>query len=634
MSDLFKGYVRTKNKKCTQKFAGGEKLLTLEQARKFDEYAGILAEGTILIDIDDQEQSGVLMDIVEDLQLNCRVIQTTRGRHFYFKNTKVAKCATHARLACGLTADIKLGSKNSYSILKFDGDERFVEWEEEGDVSELPAWLLPVKTDTDFWNMSEGDGRNDKLFKYILTLQKSRMQKEDIKETLRIINRYILQDKLSDSELNTIMRDEAFVDMSTDPSAFFTAKGSFKFDEFSKYLIETNRIIKINRQLHIYDGGIYKLGYESIQAEMIKHISNLNKQKRNEVMAYLDLLIRENTQPSGAEWIAFRNGVYNIDTEEFREFDPSLVITNKINHDYRAGAYSEIADRTLDKLACHDEKIRALLEEVIGYTFYRRNELRKAFILTGDRHNGKSTYLDMIARLLGDDNTTALDLKELGDRFKTAELFGKLANIGDDIGDEFIANPAIFKKVVSGDRVNAERKGQDPFDFTCYAKQLFSANNIPRIKDKSGAVIDRLIIVPFDASFSRDDPDYDPYIKYKLREEPVMEYLVQLGLKGLRRVLDNQGFTESRKVEENLKEYEESNNPILLFFQDAEESDVVGRQTKFVYQKYAEFCISNSYQQLSNIEFSKQVKKYFDCTIEVTREGGKSVRIFRKIKEE
>lgn len=634
MSELFRGFVRTKNKKCTQKFAGGEKLLTLAQARKFDEYAGILAKDTILIDIDDGEQSEVLMDIVEDLQINCRVIQTTRGRHFYFKNKGVAKCATGARLACGLTADIKLGSKNSYAILKFDGDERFVEWEEEGDVCGLPAWLMPVKTDTDFWMMAEGDGRNDKLFNHILTLQKHRLQKDDIKETLRIINRYILKDKLKESELNTIMRDDAFVDMSRDPAGFFTAKGQFKFDEFSKYLIETNRIIKINRQLHIYDGGIYRLGYEAIQAEMIKHISNLNKQKRNEVIAYLDLLITENTAPSDAEWIAFRNGLYNINTDEFRDFDPSLVITNKINHDYRAGAYSEIADRTLDRLACHDEKIRALLEEVIGYTFYRRNELRKAFILTGDRHNGKSTYLDMIGQLLGDENTTALDLKELGDRFKTAEIFSKLAVLGDDIGDEFIANPAIFKKIVSGDRVNAERKGQDPFDFTPYSKLLFSANNIPRIKDKSGAVIDRLIIVPFDASFSKDDPDYDPYIKYKLRDESVMEYLVQLGLKGLRRVLDNQGFTESRKVAENIREYEESNNPVLLFFQDAEEGDVVGRQTKFVYQKYAEFCLSNSYQQLSNIEFSKQVKKYFDCVIDVTRQDGKSVRVFRKIKEE
>lgn len=629
---LFKGYVKTKNKKCTQKFANGEKLLTLVEAQKCDEYAGILGEETILIDIDDQEQSEILMNIVEEKQLNCRVYQTTRGRHFLFKNKGVSKCATHTKLACGLVADIKIGAKNSYSILKFNGEERFIEWDvEDGqEYDELPYWMKPIKTDIELLNMEEGDGRNQKLFNYILTLQKNRLQKDEIKETLRIINRHILKEKLKDSELNTIMRDEAFIDISKDPSNFFNSKGQFKFDEFSKYLIETNRIIKINGQLHIYKDGIYRLGLEDIQAEMIKHISNLNKQKRNEVMSYLDLLIRENTKPSDAAYIAFSNGVYNIDTGDFCDFDPNLIITNKVNHEYREGAYSEIADKTLNKLACNDPAIRALLEEVIGYTFYRRNELRKAFILTGDRHNGKSTYLDMIAQLLGDDNTTALDLKELGDRFKTAELFGKLANIGDDIGDEFIANPAIFKKVVSGDRVNAERKGQDPFDFTCYAKLLFSANNIPRIKDKSGAVIDRLIIVPFDASFSKQDTDYDPYIKYKLRDESVMEYLVQLGIQGLKRVLENQGFTTNDKVQENLKEYEENNNPILIFLQDLEESDVIGKQTKYIYQKYAEFCISNSYQQLSNIEFSKQVKKFFDCNIEVTRENGKSVRVFKK----
>lgn len=628
---LFRGFVATKNKKCTQKFANGEPLLTLEEAQKCDEYAGILAEDTILIDIDDHEQSEILMNIVEEKQVNCRVYQTTRGRHFYFKNKGVAKCMTGTKLACGLTADIKIGSKNSYAILKFKGEERFIEWEEEGDeIAELPAWLKPVKTDIELLNMEEGDGRNQKLFNYILTLQKHRLQKDEIKETLRIINKHILKQKLNDKELNTIMRDEAFIDISKDPSNFFNGKGQFKFDEFSKYLIETNRIIKINSQLHIYKDGIYRLGFEDIQAEMIQHISNLNKQKRNEVLSYLDLLIRENTKPSDAAYIAFSNGVYNIDTGEFCDFDPNLVITNKIDHEYNPNAYSEVADRTLNKLACGDASIRALLEEVIGYTFYRRNELRKAFILTGDRHNGKSTFLDMIAQLLGDDNTTALDLKELGDRFKTAELFGKLANIGDDIGDEFIANPAIFKKVVSGDRVNAERKGQDPFDFTCYAKQLFSANNIPRIKDKSGAVIDRLIIVPFDASFSKDDPDYDPYIKYKLRDESVMQYLINVGIAGLKRVLENQGFTTNNKVQENLKEYEENNNPILIFMQDLEESDVLEKQTKFVYQKYAEFCLSNSYQQLSNIEFSKQVKKFFDCNIEVTRENGKSVRIFRR----
>ena len=50
----------------------------------------------------------------------------------------------------------------------------------------------------------------------------------------------------------------------------------------------------------------------------------------------------------------------------------------------------------------------------------------------------------MVQTLLGEENIASLDLKELGDRFKTAEMFGKLSNICDDIWDLFIANPAIF----------------------------------------------------------------------------------------------------------------------------------------------------------------------------------------------
>ena len=149
--------------------------------------------------------------------------------------------------------------------------------------------------------------------------------------------------------------------------------------------------------------------------------------------------------------------------------------------------------------------------------------------------------------MVGEGNTSALDLKELGDRFRTAELFGKLINAGDDIGDEFIANPAVFKKLVSGDRVTVERKGQDPFDFCNYSKFIFSANNIPRIKDKTGAVLDRLVIVPFKANFNKDSAEYDPYIKYKLRTDGAMEYLIQLALDGLKRVLDNNGLLSVRR---------------------------------------------------------------------------------------
>ena len=345
------------------------------------------------------------------------------------------------------------------------------------------------------------------------------------------------------------------------------------FDKFARFMRSNDRIIKINGQLHAYDNGIYVPGDTEIESRMINHIPELNASKRTEVLKYLNVLIRENTNVGDANLIAFRNGLYNLDTDSFEEFDPSKIVTNKIDHDYNPNAEYPLLDNVLDKLACHDPDVRALLEEAVGYCFYRRNELRKSFILTGDKKNGKSTYLAMVKELLGDDNTSALDLNELGDRFSGASLFGKLANIGDDIGDEFIPNPALFKKIVSGDRIKGENKGQKEFFFNPYCKLLFSANNIPRIKDKSGAVIDRLVIIPFDAKFSSNDKDFDPYIKYKLITEESLEYLILLGLRGLKRVLQNRGFTTSSKVTASLVEYQENNNPILLFFKEIDETD-------------------------------------------------------------
>ena len=232
----------------------------------------------------------------------------------------------------------------------------------------------------------------------------------------------------------------------------------------------------------------------------------------------------------------------------------------------------------------------------------------------------------MLKELLGDDNTVALDLNELGERFSSASLFGKLANIGDDISADFIANPAVFKKIVSGDWIKGENKGQKEFFFKPYCKLLFSANDIPRIKDKSGAVLDRLVIIPFDARFSKNDPDFDPYIKYKLIREDALEYLALLGIKGLKRVLDNQSFTSSSKVTKSLEEYEETNNPILLFFK--EDTKIENEPTNEVYKRYSEFCMANSFTPMSNIEFSKQVKKHMDLEIINKSINGKKYRLF------
>ena len=192
---LYKGYVETKGKASIEKLKNRTTWKTLDEVKDRPGYGGVLANDTILVDLDDGEQAEILMNIVEALQLNCKVVQTSRGKHFLFKNHTVDRNRTHVPLAVGLTADIKVGSKLSYEVLKVSGEERFVEWDiEPGEkYDELPKWLQPVRAAADFLDMSAGDGRNQALFNYILTLQANDFSVDDCRECIRILNQYVMK---------------------------------------------------------------------------------------------------------------------------------------------------------------------------------------------------------------------------------------------------------------------------------------------------------------------------------------------------------------------------------------------------------------------------------------------------------
>ena len=630
--ELFDGYLKTKNKKCTDKFKNipASELRTLEEVQQYSEYAGRLAPDTVLIDIDDAEQSEILMDIVEEKQLDCKVIQTTRGRHFYFKNDgSFDKCGTHKKLACGLTADIKIGLKSSYAVLKYDGQERFCEWDAEvpGNYQTAPKWLLPIHASADFINMEEGDGRDSALYAYILNLQSLGLDKDEAIECIHIINDHLLKDKMTDADIERITRDEAFLQ-----PIFFGKSGTFLFDSFAMFMKSEHHIKRINGQLHMFKDGIYVPGYSEIESAMIKHIPTLNRARRKEVLDYLEILIREDTPATDAKWIAFRNGLLNIHDDSFVDFTPDVVVTNVIPWDFNKNAYDELTDVTLNKISCNDKAIRSLLEEMAGYCLYRRNELGKAFILTGSGSNGKSTYLNMIKTMLGKKNVSVLDMKKLADRFSTVMMYGKLANIGDDISDNFLDDSSEFKKIVTGETIDAEQKGQPKFEFDPYVKLIFSANNIPRIGKgrDSSAIIRRLVIIPFGAKFSRSDPDYVPFIGDRLKEQEAIEYLIKLGIAGLKRVLLNRGFTTSEVLQQEIEEFEEMNNPILGFFKENTIDDVANQITNDVYMKYNEYCIVNGMSPMAKGEFSKQCKKYYNLNIVDKRVNGQKFRIFVK----
>ena len=89
-----RGYVKCDGKKAVEKFKNvpDSKLRTLDQAEKFNSYAGILAPGVVLLDFDIKEQSDLAYIIIQRMGINCRIYQSDKGYHFIMRaNDKIIK---------------------------------------------------------------------------------------------------------------------------------------------------------------------------------------------------------------------------------------------------------------------------------------------------------------------------------------------------------------------------------------------------------------------------------------------------------------------------------------------------------------------------------------------------------------
>lgn len=632
---VFKTYVRGKSsgdgKQPASAVKGKKNILTFEEASKNDCFGAVLNDDFIDISFDSDDLSEKFWNMTGENNWKCLILENPDNGHLhsFWKDTKhrIEKGGVDKKLACGLLADIHKGS--TYIPLRVNGSDRFPPSQEDDIIQEVPDELIPVNTNISLLDLSEGEGRNDSIFKYILVLQSQlQLGRDAVIHILNNTNRFIFTEPLPDDELETITRQEAF-----EKPIFYKGK-TFFHDVFGRYLISQNHIARIEGRLHIYQDGMYSDDVNLIFEAMRSVLPNIKKNQKSEVMDYMtDTAPRMNY--SDVNLIAFRNGILNLDTMELLPFSPEYVVTNKIPWDYNPHAEDPDADAVLDRISCNDPDIRSLLEECIGYCFYRKNVIQKAFILLGDKSNGKSTFISVLNRILGNDNVSAMDLKNLGDRFSKATLFKKLANIGDDISDEFIPDASLFKKIVSGDRIQAEFKGQQLFEFNPFVKLIFSANNMPRIKDDTGAVQRRLVIIPFQAVFTEDDPDFDPDIKRKLFKQSAMEYFIKIGVAGLKKVLEQKHFTKSRKVQKELDDYNRQNHPELLFFEELEEFEVLNHETKEVYARYNAFCSENGFTAKGQAKFTEAVNKHFGTEavprkIAVGRGARKSVRLFLK----
>lgn len=616
------GYIILNDQKqATHKFKDGIGAKSWDEVKDYENIGLIVPYPFIVLDFDTVSDSQIMMKIVESLDLKCKVMKTTRGYHFWFKSEEPWKCFKKTRLAIGIYSDCKSHSKNAYVVIKKDGQMR--EWVRNCKVDEIetvPEWLRPISQPAKqflFKGMKEGDGRNQELFNYIVYLQSKGMARETIRDAIRIINDYVFEQPLPENEINTILRDEAFKSDEEIEQQRAERLEKFSHNTFGDELINEFKIITVNNQLYIYEDGYYQQDERIIENKMIEIFPTILQRQRAEVLAYIRIKthINQSDIKVNPYIINVKNTRLDLRTGKLLPFTSDAIEFDRIPVTYDPSAYCVDLDKMLNRVFLCDREVMDLFEEMLGYCLIKHCDYQKGFMLYGNGSNGKSTILDLIKRFLGSRNYTSIELDKVTGKFETAELEHKLANIGDDVNNKSMGDTGLLKKLFSGNSVLVQRKGERPFDLEPYAKHIYSCNEIPRsANDKTLGFYRRWIFVPFNAVFKTTDEDYDPLIKEKIVTEEALSYLLNLAIKGARRLMVNKAFTEPECVKLAMEEYKIENSNVLTWVDDVELTvmQVCEKPTDELYTDFTNWCrLSNIKQITGKKTFYKELKEKF-----------------------
>lgn len=409
---------------------------------------------------------------------------------------------------------------------------------------------------------------------------------------------------------------------------------SFAFNIFGDFLTLRFHFCKIGGSLYGYDeaSGIYRSDEYFLHGLMLKVIPSLTDTRRKEVLKYLRCSLktpeRELAEP---RYIPFKSLIYDIVDDEYIPYSHEWVFTCKFNVDYIPNQVRQVkVEQMIKDIGDNDEDITELIYEAIGSCFYLTNVYRGSFLFySPSGQNGKSTLLNLIAQVIGRDNIAHLSLSDTAERFRLAELQGKAANIGDDISSNFLPDTSTLKKIITGEPVIAERKGQDPISFAPYCKLFFALNGLPPVADRSRAFFSRVLIIPLTADFSGQNKDVS--LKNRRWTDDELNYIATLSVEALKRLIARGDYIHPAKVIEATRDFEESNNPILQFVEDFDEP-IAGLPTGYVYSQFKLFCEDNGQKGiLSQRRFTAEICTELNLTIKSGRHqklAGKVGRLF------
>lgn len=427
-------------------------------------------------------------------------------------------------------------------------------------------------------------------------------------------------------------------------SGTFFKKEEFKPATLSATLRRISHIITFRDSLEIYiyneEKGYYEPNGEQLLREIIKTVLR-DKYKEQYARATInDITASTGTNRSDLDLpqylIPVKNGLLDISTNPptRTDFSDKYFITSTLPVEYNPEAKCPKFLKFLEEILPNEIE-RGRLQEHVGYTLYPRNIFEIAVLLIGPEDSGKSTFLRVLTRLLGEENTSNIPLQDLiMDKFALAQLYGKYAVIYADIPRITLQSSGLIKAIITGDRQSGQHKYHDRFDFTPRAKLWFSANLPPPTRDTSNPFFKRWDIFEFPNQFKLGNPNRNDFLIDEITTPEELSGILNWALEGLQRVLINRWFSGMKSIELRRETWLLGASSLYRFVNSCVEEDPNWFETKEnFYGAYTKYCKNNNLPILDIKTVGGQLPRILpDVRTSYPKIGDKQVRSWKGVR--
>ncbi len=394
-----------------------------------------------------------------------------------------------------------------------------------------------------------------------------------------------------------------------------------RFSNYERELLAQNPYLKKNEIgiVFRYVNGVYKMMSDQEVSDMV--LNGLyedmlwgyrtKKNVSDKVACLLSIIpLLEITNDRGY-LVNVKNGILNIVTRKLIPHTPNFVSLIQYPVVYDPNATCPVWDNCVSEWMSgpeQAEKIR-LIKQFCGYCLSSDMYYDRALFMVGDGGNGKSTFIDTIAKVIGPDATSHIDLEALYSPFGMHGLIGKRLNIIEEVhGNYYQSNK--LKKVISGEKVTIDIKYKPQFTFRPQAKFVFAVNMLPRVDDTSNASERRICAVTFLNNY-RKNPNFK--LRSSLGElHKELSGILNWMLDGARDLAEMGNFIVTKEQTRMLDEYREENSSVEGFLSQCVVLDPDSEiEVPKLYSEYKKWSSTDGGRKIkANITFTKEVKAY------------------------